>query len=295
MKAQLDRYSPMLMAVPTFVAMVFFAAVPLVYVVSLSLTNSTLAKPFQDFVWFEQYKRALGDEILGRSIVNTLLFAFVATALEVVLGFVLALAIQGLGKLSGLFLTLALLPLFTPPIAVAMVWRLIYDPNQGLLSHYLMQWGITDHAVALLASSKTALPAIMAADVWQWMPFTFLLSYAALQALPRDPYEAAAVDGARALQVFRRLTLPLVAPSLIVIFLFKFLIALKVFDLVFILTYGGPGSSTQVLSFYIYKVGFTLFKSGYGAALSIIVLILVSLIATVLTTGRDLVLRRQAR
>lgn len=283
------------MATPTIIAMLFFAAIPLVYVVGLSMTDSTLAKPFQDFVWFEQYKDALSDEILGRSILNTLIFAFGVTSLEVLFGFILALAIRGLGRFSGVFLTLALLPLFTPPIAVAMVWRLIYDPNQGLLSHYLLQWGITDKALALLASSKTALPAIMVADIWQWMPFTFLLSYAALKALPTDPYEAAAVDGASTLQVFRRLTLPLVAPSLIVIFLFKFLIALKVFDLVFILTYGGPGSSTQVVSFYIYRIGFTLFKSGYGAALSFIVLILISLIATVMTVGRDVIIGRQAR
>lgn len=295
MKATLNKYSPFLMATPTLIAMIFFAVIPLVYIVSLSLTDSTLAKPFQEFIWFDQYKKAFGDEILGKAIVNTLIFAFVVTTLELLLGFILALAVRGLGRFSGIFLTLALLPLFTPPIAVAMVWRLIYDPNQGLLSHYLLQWGITDRALALLASVKTALPAIMVADIWQWMPFTFLLCYAALKALPSEPYEAASVDGASTMQVFRRLTLPLVAPSLIIIFLFKFLIAFKVFDLVFILTYGGPGSSTQVVSFYIYKIGFTLFKSGYGAALSFIVLILISLIATVLTTGRDLVLGRQAR
>ena len=293
MKASLDKYSPVLMAVPAFVAMAFFAVIPLVYVVSLSLTGSTLAKPFQDFLWFDQYKTALGDQVLGRSIVNTLVFAFTVTTVEVMFGFVIALAVRGLGRFSGLVLTLALLPLFTPPIAVAMVWRLIYDPNQGLLSHYLLQWGVIHQALALLGNSKTALAAIMVADIWQWTPFTFLLCYASLQALPREPYEAAAVDGAKSLQVFRRLTLPMVAPSVIVVFLFKFLIALKVFDLVFILTYGGPGSSTEVVSFYIYKIGFTLFKTGYGAALSLIVLILVSLIATVLTVGRDLVLGKQ--
>jgi multiple sugar transport system permease protein len=227
--------------------------------------------------------------------VNTLIFAFGVTTLEVILGFILAMALRGVRRGSGVFLTLALLPLFTPPIAVAMVWRLIYDPNQGLINHYLLQFGLIDRAVAFLGNSELALPSIMVADIWQWTPFTFLLSYAALKSLPKEPYEAAAVDGASNLQVFRRLTLPLVMPSLIVIFLFKFLIALKVFDLVFILTYGGPGSATNVVSFYIYKVGFTLFKTGYGAALSIIVLVLVSLIAMVLTFGRDWVIGRTGR
>lgn len=295
MRAKIDRYSPLLMAVPTFIVLIFFAVIPLVYVVGLSLTESTLARPFADFVWFEQYKSAIEDEVLGRSIVNTLIFAFGVTTLEVVLGFILAMALRGVRRGSGVFLTLALLPLFTPPIAVAMVWRLIYDPNQGLINHYLLQAGIVDRAIAFLGNSELALPSIMVADIWQWTPFTFLLSYAALKSLPREPYEAAAVDGASNLQVFRRLTLPLVMPSLIVVFLFKFLIALKVFDLVFILTYGGPGSATNVVSFYIYKVGFTLFKTGYGAALSIIVLVLVSLIAMVLTFGRDWVISRTGR
>jgi multiple sugar transport system permease protein len=134
----------------------------------------------------------------------------------------------------------------------------------------------------------------MVADIWQWTPFCFILSLAALQSLPTEPYEAAAVDGASTWQVFRRLTLPMVTPSIIVIFLFRFLIALKVFDLVFILTYGGPGSETEVVSFYIYKIGFTQFRSGYAATLSILVLILVSVIAMFMTVGRDLILKRQS-
>ncbi|MEW5958473.1 MAG: sugar ABC transporter permease, partial [Chloroflexota bacterium] len=143
-------------------------------------------------------------------------------------------------------------------------------------------------------SPTLAMPAIMLADIWQWTPFCFILSLAALQSLPTEPYEAAAVDGASTWQVFRRLTLPMITPSIIVIFLFRFLIALKVFDLIFILTYGGPGSVTQVVSFYIYKIGFTQFKSGYAATLSILVLILVSIIATFMTVGRDMILKKQS-
>jgi multiple sugar transport system permease protein len=136
------------------------------------------------------------------------------------------------------------------------------------------------------------MPAIMLTDVWQWTPFTFILCLAALQSLPMEPYEAAAVDGASGWQVFRRITLPLVAPAVIIAFLFRLLIAIKVFDLVFILTYGGPGSATQVASFYIYKIGFTMFKTGYAAALTMLFFLLVSVISTVVTTGRDLVLKR---
>lgn len=295
MKTFLEKHSPRLMALPTLIVLIFFSLIPLIYVIGLSLTNSTLARPFQDFLWFENYKRALADEIFGAAIVNTLIFAFGVTAIETLLGFILALGLHSEQRAGGFVRTLALLPLFTPPVAVAMVWRLIYDPNSGLINHYLVRWGLTERVIAFLGSPTLAMPSIMAADVWQWTPFTFLLSLAALQSLPREPYEAAAVDGANSWQVFHRLTLPMVIPSVIVIFLFRFLIALKVFDLVFILTYGGPGSATQVVSFYIYKIGFTMFKSGYAATLSILVLLLVSVIATAMTLGREFIIKKQAR
>jgi multiple sugar transport system permease protein len=189
-------------------------------------------------------------------------------------------------------LTLALLPLFTPPVAVGMIWKLFYDPGSGFINHYLLKWGLIQDPIAFLGRPEFAMPAIMLADIWQWTAFCFILILAALQSLPHDPYEAAAVDGASGWQVFRRLTLPMVLPAVIITFLFRLLIALKVFDLVFMLTYGGPGTSTQVASFYIYKTGFTLFKTGYAASMTVLVFILVSLIATGLTLGRTIFMKR---
>ncbi len=292
MNSSLEKHSPKLMVLPVFIVLLIVSLVPLIYVLGISFTQSTLAKPFNDFIWFENYKKAFTDEVFGASIVNTLLFAFVVTTIQTLLGFVLAFAMQKERKLSGLFRTLALLPLFTPPVAVAMIWRLIYDPNSGFLNFYMRQFGIFEKSVAFLGDPNLAFPAIMFADIWQWTPFCFLLCLAALQSLPRDPYEAAAVDGASAWQVFRRLTLPMVAPQVLVVFLFRFLIALKVFDLVYMLTFGGPGNSTQVASFYIYRVGFKQFNLGYAGALSILVLILISVLATALTKGRDFLLKK---
>jgi multiple sugar transport system permease protein len=195
-------------------------------------------------------------------------------------------------RLSGIFRTLALIPLFTPPFAVAMIWRLIYDPNSGFLNHILMSLGRSAEPVALLGNKFWALPGIMIADIWQWTPFCFLLLFAALKSLPRDPYEAAMVDGASKWYVFKRITLPMVAPQIIVVFLFRLIIALKVFDLVYMLTFGGPGNSTQVASFYIYRVGFKQFKTGYAGALSILILIVISIVALMLTKLRDGILRK---
>ncbi|NPV85218.1 MAG: sugar ABC transporter permease [Anaerolineae bacterium] len=295
MNGSLEKYTPKLMVLPTFLILLIISLVPLIYVLGISFTASTIAKPFNDFVWFENYKKAFTDEIFGHSLVNTLLFAFIVTTIQTFLGFVLAFTMQRERTLSGVLRTLALLPLFTPPVAIAMIWRLIYDPNQGLLNYYLLNWGLSSTPIAFLGERTLAFPAIMLADIWQWTPFCFLLCLAALQSLPRDPYEAAMVDGASAWYVFRRLTLPMVAPQIIVIFLFRFLIALKVFDLIYMLTFGGPGNATQVASFYIYRVSFKQFQTGYGGALSILVLILISILATLLTKGREFLLSKVER
>ncbi|KAA3647704.1 MAG: sugar ABC transporter permease [Chloroflexi bacterium] len=292
MRAFFEKRAPFVMVFPTLIVLLIIAVVPLIYVLRLSFTESTLSAPFKAFIGFDNFARAFSDETFGRSLVNTLFFAFTVTLLETLIGFVMALAFQSEKRLGGVVRTLALLPLFTPPVAIAMIWRLIYDPNSGLINHYLNNWGILETAVGFLGNPQLAMPAIMLADIWQWTPFTFLLCLAALQALPKSAYEAANVDGASNWQIFRRLTLPLVSPAVIVIFLFRFLIALKVFDLVFILTYGGPGSVTNVASFYIYRVGFTQFNTGYAAALSILVLLLISVVTTFMTVGRDLILKR---
>ncbi|MBC7225438.1 MAG: sugar ABC transporter permease [Anaerolineae bacterium] len=292
MNVTLEKRSPVLMILPIVIILAIMF-VFLFYVIGLSLTDSTLSKPFQGFVGLANFRKALADETFRKSIGNTLVFAFGVTAIETFLGFVLALALYTEIRAGRILRTLAMLPLFTPPVAVAMIWRLIYDPVSGFLNHYLLKFGLIERTIAFLGRADLAMPALMAADIWQWTPFCFLLILAALQSLPSEPYEAAAVDGASSWQVFRSITLPLVTPSLIVTFLFRLIIALKVFDLVFILTYGGPGSATQVMSFYIYKVGFTMFKTGYAAALTLLVFLMVAVISTILTTGRDLLTRWQ--
>lgn len=290
-RSSLDKRSPLLMISPMILVIGAFLLF-LVYVLGLSVTDSTLAKPFQDFIGFENYAKAFKDANFGSSVWLMLVFAFGVTIIETLLGFLFAMSLYTAEKAGKFLRTLALLPLFTPPVAVGMIWKLVYDPGSGFLNHYLLQWGILQEPLGFLGSKVWAMPAIMAADIWQWTPFCFLLCLAAFQSLPYDPYEAAAVDGASDWQVFRRLTLPLVLPSVIVTFLFRLLIALKVFDLVFMLTYGGPGTSTQVASFYIYKVAFTTFKTGYGAAMTVLVFLLISVIATVLTLGRQWYMNR---
>ena len=292
MRNKLERLSPKIMAIPAVIFLIFFSIIPLIYVVSTSLTDSTLAQPFKDFVWFSNYKQAILDENFGASLVNTFKFAFIVAILETIFGFLLAYAVRGIKSLSMFLRSIALLPMFTPPVAVSMIWKLIYDPNSGMLNHYLLKSGIAKHLIAFLGDPKLAFPSIMFADLWQWTPFCFILCYAALQALPKSPFEAAEVDGASGWTVFKRLTFPLVLPQLIVVFLFKLLISLKVFDLVYMLTFGGPGNTTQVASFYLYRVAFKQFNTGYAAAMSFIMLLVITIFVMLFTKGREKILSR---
>ena len=287
MNTALEKRSSLLMAMPTLVILTIFSVLPFFYIIALSLSRSTLVRPLQDFIWLANYKRAVSDEIFRTSIVNTLVFAFGVTFIETVLGFILAVLLRGGLAACSVLLTISLLPRVTRPVAVASVWRLIYDPVSGLLNHYGRAWGLISQTVAFLGRPDLALPSIMVVDIWEWTPFVFLLSLAVLVSLPTEPYEAAAVDGASRWQMFRHITLPLTAPAVIVIAIIRLIGAFKVFDLVFILTFGGPGSATQVASFYIYKIGFTQFKSGYASALTVVLLIVVAVIITLLTVFRD--------
>jgi multiple sugar transport system permease protein len=281
------------MTVPAILILIIVSLIPLIYVLAISFTNSSMSKPFQAFVGFANFRAAFHDEVFGLSLVNTLVFALTTTILETLLGFILAFVLQQERFLSKIFRTLALLPLFTPPVGVAMIWRLIYSPNSGMINYYLMKLGLSHGFIAFLGDKNLALPSIIGADIWQWTPFCFLLLFAALQSLPREPFEAAAVDGTTPWQVFRKLTLPMVAPALIVVFLFRMIISFKIFDLIYMLTMGGPGNSTQVASFYIYRVGFQMFNTGYGGALSILMLLFISLFTTLLTTGRNMIMKGQ--
>jgi multiple sugar transport system permease protein len=285
--------SNFLLALPVITVLIIFSIYPLIYMFALSLTDSRLARPFQEFVWLDNFRRAIEDQLFQTSIVNTLIYGFSAAIIQLIVGFTLALFFYRSMKTGKYLRTLALFPFITPPVAVAMIWRLIYEPNAGLINYYLRQIGINPaDPIAWLGNPDLALFSLILVDVWQWTPFVFILALAALQALPAEPYEASAVDGASPIQSFFYLTLPMVAPALTVIFIIRVIGAFKIFDQVYLLTFGGPGSSTQVASFYIYRVGFQQFDTGYAAALTILLLIVLTIVVTLLTQFRNAVRTR---
>ncbi len=288
----LDKVAPRLLVAPLIVALLAFAIYPLVYLLILSASESLLGKPFQEWIGFDNYRAALTDQPFLYSLLRSAGFAVPVTIVELILGLAIAILLQRSVRGGHVVRTLILLPLMTPPVMVAVAWKLILSPVGGLLNMMMLGLGLTDKPVSVLGSSTWAFPSIAVADAWQWTPFIVLLVFAALQAQPDDIRQAATIDGASEWQIFRDITLPMLIPALAAIALIRFIMALKLFDLVYALTQGGPGFDTTVASFHIYRLALEQFNVGYAAALTVVFGLFVSLITLPVVMLRDWSLRR---
>jgi multiple sugar transport system permease protein len=206
---------------------------------------------------------------------NTLYFAGVSVALEVLLGLGAALLLQRVFPGRGLVRALTLSPWFIPTVVAARMWEWLYNPQLGVVNFLLGQSGIAPEGINWLGHPTLALHAAILADVWKTTPFAALLILAGLQTIPPDLYQAARVDGAGAVQAFRHITLPLLVPVLGLAFLFRMLDALRVFDIVYVLTGGGPANTTETLSIYAYRLSFQTLQFGPGAAVAVVIFLLV--------------------
>src|SRR5215207_9021441 len=272
-----QRYVPALLVSPMVLGLLVFAVYPLIYLLILSSSESLLGKPFQAWIGLENYRAAFADQTFLASLLRSIAFALL-----------LQYTIRG----GHIVRTLILLPLMTPPVMVAVAWKLILSPVGGLLNAALLGFGLSDKPVSVLGSATWAFPSIALADAWQWTPFIILLVFAALQAQPVELRQAAMIDGASEGQVFRDITLPLLIPAVVAIGLIRFITALKLFDLVYALTRGGPGFDTTVGSFHIYRVALEQFNGGYAAALTVLFGLFVSLVTLPIVILRDWSLRR---
>jgi len=230
------------------------------------------------FVGFTNYYQVFKDPLFWTSLKNSAIFTFSGVALELFFGFFLALVVYRLtrGK-AAIIRTILLLPMVIAPVVVALIWRFMYNTDFGIINYFMMFLGIEKQA--WLADLHLVMPAVIAMDAWQWTPFMFLIMLAGLNSLPVTPYEAASIDGATPFQAFRYITLPLLRPIILIGLLLRMIDSIKTFDNVFVLTGGGPGSQTELLSLYIYRVGFRHFNIGYGGALSYVLLVIVVILS----------------
>ena len=273
-----------LLLTPSLVLLLLILVGPFFYMVWASFTDLSFSIPGRDgnFVGFDNYRRLVRDDpVFWSSFLLTLRFVVWAVVVEFVLGFALALLLYHHVRRRRLLLTGLLVPMMLAPVAVGLIWKLLLQGDFGMLTYYLRAVGVIDLRTALLSSPDLVLPTIVAIDVWQWTPFVTLVMLAGLLSLPREPFEAAVMDGARPYQVFRDVTLPLLRPIVALVLLLRGIDAFKEFDKVFILTGGGPGSATELLSIYTYRVNFKNWDLGYGAVCAFMVYLVVLILCSV--------------
>ncbi len=234
------------------------------------------------FVGLKHFAELPFDPLVRAGLANTVLFAVLSVSIEMVVGFFLALFVTRVVAGRLVYRTVFLLPILIPGIVIGAIWKLMYNPDFGIINQLLGAVGLPGQD--WLGTGSLAFASVVAVDVWHWTPFVFLLLLAGLESLPQDSFEAARIDGASAWQEVRFVTLPMMLPTIAVTFVFRLIVSFKVFDEVYLLTGGGPGTATEVVSFTIYRRFFTEDRMGYGSAISVVTLFLLTLII-VLATG----------
>ncbi|HEY1325778.1 MAG TPA: sugar ABC transporter permease [Casimicrobiaceae bacterium] len=263
---------------PAVVIYLLLALLPIVNLVVMSVHDIRWEEGAArwTFVGLRHFAALPGDPLVRAGLVNTILFALFSVAAEMVLGFMLAVLVSRAIAGRGLYRTIFLLPILIPGIVIGAIWKLMYNPDFGIINQVLAAIGLRGRD--WLGDGALAFPSVIVVDVWHWTPFVFVLLLAGIEALPQDTYEAARVDGASAWQELRYVTLPMMLPTLAVTLIFRLVVSFKVFDEVYLLTGGGPGTATEVVSFTIFRRFFTEDRAGYGSAISVIVLFLLALV-----------------
>ncbi|MEZ0536539.1 ABC transporter permease subunit [Caldicellulosiruptoraceae bacterium PP1] len=234
-----------------------------------------------NFVGFRNYAFYIKDTRLWQATKNTALFTIVTVFFELIFGLLLALAMNREFRFKNAFKSIVLLPWAIPTVISGLMWKFLYDGQIGILAKIFAKIGIIGSQADLLSSTGNALFAVMTADIWKTTPYIAILLVAGLQTIPTSLYEAAKVDGANAIRQFFTITLPLLKPTILVALLFRTLDAFRVFDLIYVLTGGGPANSTESVSIYAYKTLFAQLDFGMGSTLAVFIFIMVTIISFV--------------
>jgi multiple sugar transport system permease protein len=260
---------------PAVVIVLVLTAWPIANLLRMSVSTITFTRDGAQFAFtpMENFARLAGDSLFLTNLWTTLVFVVVSVSIEMVLGFLLALMVSGVPRGKALVRTLMILPVLVPPVAIGSMWKMVYNYDFGILNQALGLVGLGP--VGWLSDPSIALWSVVLVDVWHWTPFVFLILFAGIEGLPRDVIEAARVDGATTWQIVRKIVLPLMAPAIAVAFIFRSIMAFKVFDQIFLLTSGGPGTTTEVVSLRLYHVFFHQNQLGYGALLSLVIILAV--------------------
>jgi multiple sugar transport system permease protein len=270
---------PYLLSLPALLACIGIL-VPFFTAVGYSLQRYNLATPYtRAFIGLENYLDLFTDPAFWHTIRVSLLYTLLTVGIELLLGLSVAMLLVRRTLVNQVMSVLLILPLMTAPAIAALMWKLMTNPNFGILSYLISQAGFTDFRWA--SSPATALLTVVLVDVWVYTPFMIVLLLAGLRALPRQPFEAAALDGVPASFVFFRITLPMLAPYIITAVLFRMLDAIQQFDIIYAMTQGGPGDTLMVFQILAYLEAFTFTSIGRSAAMMMVLWLITNILSTV--------------
>ena len=246
---------------------------PIAFNLYLAFTKWTVGLGQPRWIGFDNFVELVTDERVWNGVWVMMLFSGLSLALELGLGLAIAIYFNREFRGSELVQAIYIFPFAATPVAVALIWRIMLNPEIGVLNYLLRSVGLPGSL--WVSSEHTAVLSLVMVDVWKWTPMITLIVLAGLKSLPPEPYEAARIDGASAFQIFRHITLPLIRPVLIAALMLRSLDNLKEFDMIYTITQGGPGTASETLYLYSYQVGFGFFKAGYGSALMVVVFLIV--------------------
>lgn len=263
---------------PSIVILIAVLAIPLVYSLVVSFFDTNLkSSGLGEFVGIGNYTAALTDSYFMGSVGTTAIFTIGVVTFEFLVGLAIALLLNVNVTGKSIYFSIIIIPMMITPVAVGLIWKLLLHSELGIVNYFLEMIGLSGQA--WLADSSLALKTVMFIDVWQNVPYMVLVILAGLVSLPAEPYEAARVDGASMWQRFRYLTLPMMRPTFMVVILMRAITALKTYDLIYVLTKGGPGVKTEVISYHIYQEAFRNLEIGSASAMSYLLVLVIAPIA----------------
>ena len=280
----MDRRQALIYPAPAVIVLFLIVVLPIAFNIYLAFTKWTVGLGQPVFVGFDNFVDLVSDERVWNGVKVMVYFSGLSLALEIGLGLLIALYFNREFRGSEIVQAIYIFPFAATPVAVALIWRIMLNPEIGVLNYLLRGIGLPGSL--WVSGEQMVIPALVLVDVWKWTPMITLIVLAGLKSLPPDPYEAARIDGASALQIFWYITLPMIRPVLIAALMLRSLDNLKEFDMIYTITQGGPGIASETLYLYSYMVGFGFFKAGYGSALMVVVFLIVLVFNVVMNRMR---------
>ncbi|NSZ58635.1 sugar ABC transporter permease [Agrobacterium tumefaciens] len=270
--------------IPALVVISAVIVFPWVFTLWMSAHRWTLGQE-QSFIGFENYIRLASDGRFWESLWHTLIYTVLSVAAPLFLGTLAALVFDAQFPLRGFLRGVFVMPMMATPVAIALVWTMMFHPQLGVLNYLLSFIGIGP--LEWIYNQSTVIPSLVLVETWQWTPLVMLIVLGGLAAVPREPYESAEIDGANAWQKFRYLTMPMIAPFLMIAVIIRSIDAVKSFDIIYAMTQGGPGTASETINIYLYNTAFAYYDIGYGSAMAVVFFIIIVALSFVLLMVRQ--------